>query len=61
MKKILVKALHFLKLDVLLLRVLERLSAGLTKKLEGFKLALEVFVGCRISATTKDTSSSALA
>ncbi len=52
MKAKLLQVLHLLKLDVLLLRVLERLSASLTKKHEAFKAAVECFVYCRVSATT---------
>ncbi len=40
MKAKLLKVLHFLKVDVLLLRVLDRLSAGLTKKYQALKRAL---------------------
>ncbi len=53
MKAKLLKLLHLLKLDVLLLRVLERLSASLTKKRDGLKAAMEVFVCCRITATAE--------
>ncbi len=56
MKAKLLKALHFLKLDVLLLRALERLSAGLTKKHEAFKSALECLVYCRISSTDEPST-----
>ncbi len=57
MKGFLLKVLHFFKLDVLLLRVLERLSASLTKKHEALKTAVECFVYCRISATTEEEPS----
>ncbi len=50
MKAKLLKVLHFLKLDVLLLRVLKKLSAGLTKKREGIK-NLRRFVARRLPAT----------
>ncbi len=53
MKVLLLKALHLFKLDVLLLRVLEKLSASLTKKHAAFKAALSCRVSCRISATEK--------
>ncbi len=56
MKAKLLKVLHFFKLDVLLLKLLERLSASLTKKHDAFKAAVECFVCCRISATTDDPS-----
>lgn len=61
MKAKLLKVLHFFKLDVLLLRVLERLSAGLTKKHEALKNAVECFVYCRITATTEEDEPSGIA
>ena len=60
MKEFVLKVLHFLKLDVLLLRVLERLSASLTKKHQAFKTAVECFVCCRITATTQDEESTSI-
>ncbi len=48
MKAKLLRVLHFLKLDVLLLRVLERLAAGLLKKHEELKNALARFFDCLI-------------
>ncbi len=51
MKKKLMWVLHFLKLDVLLLRVLEALSAGLTKCCVAFREAVARFVCCRECAT----------
>ena len=53
MKAKLLKVLHFLGLDVLLLGLLEKLAACLTKKHEAFQNALERFVSRRI-ATTAD-------
>ncbi len=61
MKEKLLKVLHFFKLDVLLLRVLERLSTGLTKKHEAFKAAVECFVYCRLSATNEEPPISSIA
>ncbi len=55
MKVLLLKALHLFKLDVLLLRVLEKLSASLTKKHTAFKAALSCHVRCRVSATESPT------
>ncbi len=52
MKGKLLKLLHVLKLDVLLVRVLERLSASLTKKCAALKAAIERFVNCRILKAT---------
>lgn len=52
MKAKLLKVLHFLGLDVLLLGLLEKLAACLTKKHEAFKSALDCFVCCRITATS---------
>ena len=60
MKAALLKVLHYLKIDVLLLRVLERLSASLTKKHEAFKTAVECFVCCRITATTEEEDSESI-
>lgn len=57
MKAKLLKVLHFLRVDVLLVRLLERLSASLTKKLNSFKAAVECFVCCRISATREEEPS----
>ncbi len=54
MKERLFKVLHFLKLDVLLLRVLERLLAGLSKKHYALERALQRFLTRRFSATEKD-------
>ncbi len=51
MKEKLFKVLHFLKLDALLLRVLERLSAGLTKKRDALQNALKRFLARHFSAT----------
>ena len=51
MKAKLLKVLHFLGLDVLLLGLLEKLAACLTKKHEAFQNALERFVGRRITTT----------
>ncbi len=53
MKKALLKVLHLFKLDELLLKLLERLSAGLAKKHSAFKAAIECFVCCRIDAPTE--------
>ena len=55
MKLKLLKVLHFLGLDVLLLGLLEKLAVCLTKKHEAFKTAVECFVCCRITATSEDT------
>lgn len=52
MKAKLLKVLHFLGLDVLLLGLLEKLAARLTKKREAFQNALERFVSRRIPATS---------
>ncbi len=46
MKEKLLKVLHFLKLDVLLLWVLERLSRSLTKKHLALKNAVESLFAC---------------
>ena len=51
MKAKLLKVLHFLGLDVLLLGLLEKLAACLTKKHEAFQNALERFVSRRITTT----------
>ncbi len=51
MKERLFKVLHFLKLDVLLLRVLERLLAGLSKKRERLQGAVERFLARHLTAT----------
>ncbi len=53
MKERFLKALHFLKLDVLLLRVLERLLGGLTKKREALEGFLSRFLTRPTSATDK--------
>ncbi len=55
MKVFLFKVLHFFRLDVLLLWLLERLSAGLTKKHRAFQLAVECFLTCRASATVEES------
>ena len=55
MKVKLFKVLHFFGLDVLLLGVLEKLAAGLTKKHEALKNAVACFVCCRIPATEEET------
>ena len=52
MKAKLLKVLHFLGLDVLLLGLLEKLAACLTKKHEAFQDALACFVCRPISATS---------
>ena len=52
MKAKLLKVLHFLGLDVLLLGLLEKLAACLTKKHEAFQSALACFVCRPISATS---------
>nr|MBR6778250.1 hypothetical protein [Clostridia bacterium] len=54
MKAKLLKVLHFLGLDVLLLGLLEKLAASLTKKHEALKTAVECFVCCRITATSEE-------
>ncbi len=51
MKERLFRVLHFLKLDVLLLRVLERLLSGLSKKHEGLKNAVDRFLARHLPAT----------
>ncbi len=52
MKEKLLKLLHVVGLDVLLVRLLERLSASLTKKCAALKAAVERFVNCRIPDAT---------
>ena len=52
MKAKLLKVLHFLGLDVLLLGLLEKLAAFLTKNHEAFQGALQRFVNRRITATS---------
>ncbi len=51
MKEKVAKVLHFLKLDVLLLRVLERLLAGLSKKHARLDEAVKRFLARSTSAT----------
>ncbi len=51
MKERFLKVLHFLKLDVLLLRVLERLLSGLTKKRAALEDFLSRFLTRGIGAT----------
>ncbi len=51
MKERFLKVLHFLKLDVLLLRVLERLLGGLIKKREALEEFLTRFFTCPTCAT----------
>ena len=51
MKAKLLKVLHFLGLDVLLLGLLEKLVNGLTKKYEAYKTACECFL-CRYATAT---------
>ena len=55
MKVKLLKVLHVFGLDVLLLGLLEKLAASLTKKHEALKGAMECFVGCRAPATDEET------
>ena len=50
----LLKVLHLLGLDVLLLGLLEKLAACLTKKHRSLKMAMECFVCYRITATEED-------
>ncbi len=51
MKERLFRVLHFFKLDVLLLRLLERLLDGLMKKRDALEEALVRFLARRLSAT----------
>ncbi len=51
MKEKLFRVLHFFKLDVLLLRLLERLLDGLMKKRDDLEKALLAFLDRRFSAT----------
>lgn len=55
MKVKLLKVLHVFGLDVLLLGLLEKLAASLTKKHKSLKTAMECFVCCRITATEEET------
>ena len=57
MKAKLMKVLHLFGLDVLLLRLLEKLALSLTKKHLALKKALECYVCCRITATGEETPS----
>ena len=57
MKAKLIKVMHVFGLDVLLLGLLEKLAACLTKKHHSLKMAIECFVCCRITATDEETSS----
>ncbi len=53
MKTKILEVLHFFKLDVLLLRVLERLSAGLIKKCQGLQSFLERFIDLPSATETR--------
>ena len=55
MKAKLLKVMHVFGLDVLLLGLLEKLAASLTKKHLTLKMAIECFVCCRITATEEET------
>ena len=56
MKVTLLKVLHVFGLDVLLLGLLEKLVACLTKKHDTLKLAMDCFVCCHITATEENPS-----
>ena len=56
MKVKLMKVLHVFGLDVLLLGLLEKLVASLTKKHETLKTVIDCFVCCHISATEENPS-----
>ncbi len=56
MKEKLLKLLHFLKIDVLLLWVLERLSSALTKKHLQFKTAIACRFECHVCAEVIEES-----
>jgi hypothetical protein len=56
MKVKLLKVLHVFGLDVLLLGLLGKLAASLTKKHQSLQAAMECFVGCRVSATDEETN-----
>ena len=57
MKAKLMKVLHVFGLDVLLLGLLEKLVASLTKKHYSLKMAMECFVCCHVTATNEETNS----
>ena len=57
MKAKLMKVLHVFGLDVLLLGLLEKLVASLTKKHCTLKMAMECFVCCHVTATNEETKS----
>lgn len=57
MKVKLLKVLHVFGLDVLLLGLLEKLAACLTKLHLSLKAAMECFVCCRIPATDEESRS----